>query len=349
VVADFLKGARLRAWALAASLAIVACGGGGSGTTGTAGSTGSAGATAGATGAAGSTSSAAGETGSAGSTGAAGTSAAGQTGSAGATGTAGASAAGSTGSAGATAGATGTAGAGGSTGGATGTAGQTGSAGATGTAGSHGNKVLLYTKSTGFVHGSTPIAAMAIAKALTPLGYVGETSADPTKFTPDGLSQYAAVVLIATAGEPFGTPGTTQIKALIDWVHGGGGLIAIENADHAYDNVADFVNLIGGDFNGHSAGNDTCILEGTHPITSHLPATFMVNDEIYYTTKFRMDNQVIVRCGNDKRPIAWVRQEGGGRVFYEALGHNDVQWTTPPLVDSLVVPGILWSMSKPVP
>jgi type 1 glutamine amidotransferase len=80
-----------------------------------------------------------------------------------------------------------------------------------------------------------------------------------------------------------------------------------------------------------------------------LPATFMVTDEIYYTLNFRVDNQVVLRCGSDKRPISWVRQEGGGRVFYEALGHNDAEWTSPPLVDGLVLPGILWSMGRAVP
>ncbi|MDB4982344.1 MAG: hypothetical protein JWM82_3096, partial [Myxococcales bacterium] len=218
-----------------------------------------------------------------------------------------------------------------------------------GAAGSHGNKLLLYTKATGFVHSSTPIAAAQLTKAAAAVGLVAETSADPAKLTPVALAQYAVVVLIATTGEPFGTPGTNEIQALVDWVHGGGGLVAIENADHAYDNIAAYVNLIGGDFNGHSAGNDTCVVDGTHPTTMHLPATFMVNDEIYYTLKFRMDNQVVLRCGADKRPIAWVRQEGAGRVFNDALGHNEVQWTTPPLVDGLVLPGILWSMGRAVP
>jgi len=286
----------------------------------------------------------------------------GSMGTAGVTGTAGA-----TGAAGASTGGqgSGVAGAGGGAAGASGTAGSAGAGSAGASAdggaltdggstvgpdgGTHGNKILIYTKATGFVHASTPVAAAQITKAAAAVGLVAETSADPTKFTPAGLAPYAVIVLLATTGEPFGSPGTMQVQTLIDWVHAGGGLVAIENADHAYDSNVAYVQLIGGDFNGHSAGTDTCTVDGVHPTTMHLPATFMVTDEIYYTLMFRVDNQVVLRCGADKRPIAWVRQEGGGRVFYEALGHNDAEWTSPPLVDGLVLPGILWSMGRAVP
>jgi hypothetical protein len=40
-------------------------------------------------------------------------------------------------------------------------------------------------------------------------------------------------VLVATSGAPFGSPGTTQIQTLIDLVRSGGGLVALEDANHA--------------------------------------------------------------------------------------------------------------------
>jgi uncharacterized protein len=279
------------------------------------------------------------------------------------TGTAGTGTTGAAGSAGTGSGAAGTGSAG-----ATGAAGTTGAAGS-GSAGagpdggsatdasnggttdaSHGNKVLLYTRSTGFVHDSTLTAAMVIAKAAAAVGLVTETSADPLKFEPATLAQYAAVVLIATAGEPIGSPGATQIQTLYDWVHAGGGLVAIENANHAYEGSAIYMGLLGGDFAGHSGyGPDTCYRDGDHPSVARLPASFPVTDEIYYFTRFRVDNQVVLRCGSDKRPISWVRQEGAGRFFYTALGHDKQIWNNPPLVDGHVLPGLLWSMGRAVP
>jgi hypothetical protein len=212
---------------------------------------------------------------------------------------------------------------------------------------SHGNRVLIYTRSTGFVHSSTPTAAAAITKSATAAGLVCETSQDQTKFTAAGLAPYAAIILVATAGEPFGSPGTAQVQALVDWVNGGGALVGIENANHAYDNSVPYISLVGGDFNGHSGyGPDTCYSDGMHPSNVKLPAMFAVTDEIYYTSKYNPDNIAVLRCGSDKRPISWVRQQGMGRVFYTTLGHDDHSWTMPPLVDDHVIPGLLWAMGR---
>ncbi len=210
-----------------------------------------------------------------------------------------------------------------------------------------GNKILIYTNAAGFVHASIPAAAAAISKAATAKGLVPEQSKDTGKFVPAQLAQYAAIVLLATSGDAFGTPGTTQIQTLIDFVRGGGGLVAIEDANHAYDNSVPYVSLIGGDFNGHSAfGPDTCYKDGNHPSVVMLPVSFAVTDEIYYFTKFAADNQVVLRCGADKRPISWVRSEGAGRVFYTALGHADASWTSPPLVDGHVIPALMWTLGR---
>ena len=207
--------------------------------------------------------------------------------------------------------------------------------------------MLIYTKATGFVHESTPTAALAIAKAASAAGLMPEQSEDPNKFTPAALAEYGAVVLLATTGEPFGTPGTTQIQTLVDYVHAGHGLVGIENCNHAYDDSVPYISLIGGDFNGHPAfGPDTCYTDGNHPSVSMLPASFPVTDEIYLFTKLNPLNQVVLRCGSDKRPISWVRNEGEGRVFYTALGHDVSSWTQPPLVDSHVLPGLLWVLGR---
>jgi type 1 glutamine amidotransferase len=294
-----------------------------------------------------------------GQTGAAGTS---QTGAAG---TMASGAAGTTGAAGNTpnTGAAGTGSAAGITGAAgTGQAGTTGQAGGTGNDGGPpppdggggdaaqgNNKVLLYTKSTGFVHGSTKIAAAQLALAARAAGLAPEVSDDPAKFDAASLAQYGGIVLIATAGEPFGSPGTTQVQALIGWVRAGGALVAIENANNAYVNNADYIALVGGRFNGHGAGVDTCTKDGVHPTTMRLPATFQVNDEWYNFLQFRTDNIVVLRCTSANKPISWVRNEGSGRLFYTALGHYDEEWMNPIIVNGHVLPGLLWAMGRPLP
>jgi len=227
-----------------------------------------------------------------------------------------------------------------------------------------GNKVLIYTATTGFRHASIPAAASAIAAAATAAGLVPVLSpADPTTmtapipadFAPGALAPYAGVVLLATSGQPLGAPGTPQIQALIDFVEAGGGLVAIEDASHCYDSdfppvSAPYIALIGGDFNGHTGfGPGTCATVGNHPTTAMLPPTFAITDEVYYFKDVAADIQVVLECENPgaaPRPISWVRTQGAGRVFYTALGHADPSWTTGPLVPDHVLPALLWTMGR---
>jgi type 1 glutamine amidotransferase len=208
-------------------------------------------------------------------------------------------------------------------------------------------RVLIYTRTTGQRHDSIPTAAAAISRAAKAAGLAPETSEDPAKFTTASLAVYGAIVLVATTGEPFG-PGTTGVDALSAFVKGGGALVGIENATHAYDTNNTYVSLLGGDFIGHPGDytTATCTKEGTHPSVAMLPASFRVTDEIYAFSKYRMDNQVVLRCADDHRPVSWYREEGAGRVFYTALGHSNESWTQPPLVDQHVLPGLLWALRR---
>jgi type 1 glutamine amidotransferase len=231
---------------------------------------------------------------------------------------------------------------------------------------SHSNKVLIYGVATGFNHASIPAAANAIAQAATAAGLspvivpAGITNANntvpvPADFTPQALAGYGAVVLVACSGEPFGTPGTAQIQALVDFVTGGGGLVAIEDANHSYDTATAnpstaYVSLIGGDFNGHSGyGAGTCAPMGTNPAAAMLPATFAIVDEVYYYNKVSPDIQVVLNCyntGATPRPVSWVRTQGAGRVFYTGLGHDNHSWTGGPLVPQHILPALLWTMGR---
>jgi hypothetical protein len=212
-------------------------------------------------------------------------------------------------------------------------------------------RVLIYTRTTGQRHDSIPVAADFIGRSAKLAGLTTETSEDTTKFTDAGLAPYGAVILLATTGEPFG-PGTVGINALAAYVKNGGALVGIENATHAYDDPSDnsetYVGLLGADFAGHPGDfmSATCTKQGNHPSVAMLPANFNVMDEIYSFTRFRMDNQVVLTCASDHRPVSWYREEGAGRIFYTALGHSNEIWMMPPLVDQHVIPGLLWAMGR---
>ena len=170
-------------------------------------------------------------------------------------------------------------------------------------------------------------------------------------------SLHGAVVLLSTSGEPLGSPGTPQIKALVDFVTAGGGLVAINNANHAYDDSTtnpstDYISLIGADFNGQTTyGPGTCAPVGTNASVATLPATFDIVDEVYNFKNVNPDVEVVLTCKNTPtaapRAVSWVRAQGAGRVFYTSLGKQDHSWLPPELlVPNHVLPGLLWTMKR---
>jgi len=116
-----------------------------------------------------------------------------------------------------------------------------------------GLPVLIYTNATApfHIHDSIPAAAMAIQQSLTAVGTGSEISADPAKFTTLGLAPYGAIVLVETAGYPFGMPGTAEIDALVSYVRNGRGLVGVHNSTHAYPDSTKVGALQGAEFVGH--------------------------------------------------------------------------------------------------
>jgi len=243
------------------------------------------------------------------------------------------------------------------------------------------NRILIYgvTSPTAYRHASIPAAATAITRAATAAGLtveaIGTESTTnvltPGVFTAAELSRYGAIVLLANDGEPFGYPATEPIQNLVDFVREGGALVGIECVTDCYGGAVSgpmtnhpasepFHSLLGATFLGHPGdlAPATCTKTGDHPSVAQLGMSFEVTDEIYAFTNFRSDNQVVLTCKssaapNTVRPIAWVREEGMGRVFHTALGHLDNSWKMPldanvpsRLVEDHVLPGLLWAMRR---
>jgi len=214
--------------------------------------------------------------------------------------------------------------------------------------------VLLFTRATGYVHESIPTAAEVIGEALRARGLLAVTSADATSFTADGLARYAGVVLISTTGTPLGEPGTEPQSALAAFVRAGGALVGIHAASSAdYEEGTTYARLLGGRFVDHPGGvrPAACHAVAPHPAVAGLPVPFMVRDEIYVMKYLHPGNTVVLTCdplgGGPALPIAWHRDEGHGRVFYTALGHDAVDWTPDgPLVAQHIVPAILWTLRR---
>jgi type 1 glutamine amidotransferase len=214
-------------------------------------------------------------------------------------------------------------------------------------------RVLIFYRTDGFVHDSIPSANLALQELGARSGaYRADLSEDLGAFTFARLAAYDAVILNnSTHLDP--TP--AQRTALRAFVMHGKGLVGIHGASDSFYTWPDGQVLLGGIFNGHPWSKDDTVavkIDDPHsPLTAAFEARgFWIKDEIYQIDGPYGRNRVhvllsldmahpenarppaeLIRHDNDF-PIAWIRREGQGRVFYTSLGHNPEVLRTPPLL-----------------
>src|SRR5690606_27987363 len=136
-----------------------------------------------------------------------------------------------------------------------------------------------------------------------------------------------------------------QETSLRNFVQSGKGLIALHSAAGCFKNSEWYIKAIGGQFASHSEGSfKASIVNAEHPVMKDIPE-FTTWDETYVHKNLNSDITVLSERveGNVREPYTWVRNEGKGRVFYTAYGHEDKTWTNLGFLD-LVRNGTLWAM-----
>lgn len=140
-----------------------------------------------------------------------------------------------------------------------------------------------------------------------------------------------------------------QESALKSYVQSGKALIPIHSASFCFQNSDWFIEAVGGQFSTHGTGDFTAtIVDKAHPIMNGIEE-FETWDETYVHAKVNPDMHVLMeRVEGDKRePYTWVREEGDGRVFYTAYGHDEKTWAKDEF-QQLVANGILWAVGDDV-
>ena len=135
-----------------------------------------------------------------------------------------------------------------------------------------------------------------------------------------------------------------QEEALLDFVAGGKGFIALHGASYCFLNSPEYVTLLGAQFKYHSVDRFSApVVNAGHPVMKGI-REFETLDETYVHTKLNPDCTVLQvrREGDRDEPLTWVRTHGKGRVFYTAYGHGDHTWDNPAF-HSLIERGIRWA------
>jgi putative membrane-bound dehydrogenase-like protein len=184
-----------------------------------------------------------------------------------------------------------------------------------------------------------PLLTPALAKAGIDVTYVEDVRA----LTPARLAKFDVVAIYRDDGD---LP-AEQETALLDFVEGGKGLVAIHCASHCFRNSDRYTALVGGRFHHHGTGTFRArILDAQHPAMAGVHS-FESWDETYVHDQLADD--ILVLMGRDEagrtEPYTWVRHQGKGRVYYTALGHDERTWKHPGF-HRLIEQGIRWAAGR---
>ncbi len=134
---------------------------------------------------------------------------------------------------------------------------------------------------------------------------------------------------------------SAQEKALLGYVNDGGGFLPLHSASASFGGSPAYIKLVGGHFKSHETGVFTTrIAEPEHPIMKGFTG-FETWDETYTHDQLTTDRTVLQF--RDQEPWTWVRNQGKGKVFYTAYGHDARTWGQPAFHE-LLRRAVLWSV-----
>jgi type 1 glutamine amidotransferase len=218
-------------------------------------------------------------------------------------------------------------------------------------------RLLYVTTSAGFRHDVLPLSQQVLRDIGSRAGFDTVATEDVAMITRDNLAHFDAIAFFTSGELPMNDD---QKAALLDFVRNGKGFVGIHSATDTFYTWPDYGLLIGAIFDGHPWHQEVTIRveDQAHPATRSLPATWRLNDEIYQFRNWsRADVHVLlsldtasvdlhadgVRRSDGDFALTWTRNEGRGRVFYTALGHEPGVWQDSRF-QQLLAGGIGWAM-----
>jgi type 1 glutamine amidotransferase len=206
-------------------------------------------------------------------------------------------------------------------------------------------RVLVFSKTGGYRHGSIPAGIQAIKTLGAANNFEVTATEDAAAFTAANLANYQAIVFLNTTGEVLGDG---QQAAFEGYLRAGGGYVGVHAAADTEYKWPFYGEMLGAYFNGHPHIQRARVVveDRTHPATAHLRKTWMRTDEWYnYTTSTRSTARVLATL--DERsysggtmgadhPTAWCKEFQGGRVFYTGGGHTDSTYAEPAFLTHLL-------------
>lgn len=220
--------------------------------------------------------------------------------------------------------------------------------------------VLVFSKTSSYRHDCIPTAI----GALRALGQVSglfdiSSSEDADEISTSSLQRFRVVLLLQCTGDFLSS---TQLAALKDFVANGGGVVAIHGAAAGMLGNSWYGDLVGAHFDMHPDPEEGAIhveeQNADHAILAGCGGRSKWTDEWYNFTSHPRQNrrlQILLKgdatsfnggkMGHD-HPLSWCQEFGGGRVYYNALGHFEEAYKDDWFMGQ-IQRGILWAASTP--
>ena len=196
--------------------------------------------------------------------------------------------------------------------------------------------ILIYSGTTGYRHDSIPAGIRAVTQIAKRRGLAVVASEDPSVFEADGLKKFRAIVLLSSTTDPKNPASEWLVgsrrDALQQFVHKGGGIVAIHAAADSHYSWPWYGRLIGARFARHPQGTPTGTIRSVAT-----GETRKRTDEWYYFDDYdptsrlliTVDPQSIGEKDVNPHPMSWRRIVDGGRVFFTAMGHTKESYSEP--------------------
>lgn len=215
------------------------------------------------------------------------------------------------------------------------------------------DKVLVFTKTSGFRHESIETGIKAIEALGSQNNFEITQTEDATLFSSENLKHYKLVLFLNTTGDILND---NEQKAFETFIRNGGSFMGVHAATDTEFEWPWFGKLVGAYFLDHPK-QATAIMQrvnGKHASTKHLPEKWVHFDEWYNFKDINPDINVLLNLdestykggkNGENHPIAWFHEFDGGRSFYTGLGHT-IESYADPVFKQHLLGGILYCLKR---